>query len=305
MAEMSKAERSPNKKLGYRVELVHRADNLVGECPAWHPGEQALYWVDTRRPALQRLNADGSVKVWALPHKIGSFVFRKKGGLIAGMQIGFCELDLDPLAIRPIFDPEPDQPDNRLNDGKCDRQGRYWCGSRDPTDYNPGGSLYRLDPDFKCTTIDRGFIVSNSMAFSPDDKTLVFGDSSADIVYRYDFEPETGAVSNRRPFLNTAGLPWRVDGATFDAEGYYWCALIHDWSIGRFTPDGRLDRIVRLPVQHPTMCNFGGENLDILYVTSGHIFLSPEERAAQPLAGSLFAIHGLGVRGLPEPFFAG
>ncbi len=100
-------------------------------------------------------------------------------------------------------------------------------------------------------------------------------------------------------------MPWHVDGATFDAEGYYWCALIRDGAVGRFSPDGRLDRIVRMPVQHPTMCNFGGENLDILYVTSGHIFLTPEEKAAQPLAGSLFAVHGLGVRGVPEPFFAG
>ncbi len=290
-------------KHGYDVRLVHRADNLVGECPLWHGGERALYWVDTRRPALQRLNADGSVTVWPLPHKTGSFVFRRQGGLIAGMQIGFVEMDLDPFAIRPIVDPEPERPENRLNDGKCDRQGRFWCGSRDPTDHNPGGSLWRLDPDFTCTRMDTGFIISNGMAFSPDDRTLVFGCSTSEVIYRYDLDIAAGTLGNRRDFLRTEGVPWHVDGATFDAEGYYWCALIRDGAVGRFDPDGRLDRIVRLPVQHPTMCNFGGDGLDILYVTSGNIFLSAEERAAQPLAGSLFAVHGLGVRGVAEPFF--
>ena len=292
-------------KHGSDVRLVHRADNLVGECPLWNVRERALYWVDTRRPALQRLDADGSVRVWDLPHKIGSFVFRERGGLIAAMQIGFCELDLEPFAIRPIVDPEPDQPDNRMNDGKCDRHGRFWCGSRDATDYNPGGSLYRLDPDFTCTRMDQGFIISNGMAFSPDDRTLVFGCSTSEVIYRYDYDGASGTISNKRPFLQTHGLPWHVDGATFDAEGYYWCALIRDGAVGRFDPEGRLDRIVRLPVQHPTMCNWGGDDLDVLYVTSGHIFLSEEEKRAQPLAGSLFAIHGLGVRGVPEPFFTG
>lgn len=292
-------------KKTYDVELVHRADNLVGECPLWHPGEKALYWVDTRKPAIQRLNRDGKVEVWDLPHKIGSFVFRHKGGLIAALQIGFVELDLEPLAIRPIVDPEPDKPDNRMNDGKCDRRGRFWCGSRDPSDDHPGGALYRLDPDFTCTTMDEGFIISNGMAFSPDDRTLVFADSTAEVAYAYDFDLEAGTISNRRDFIRTEWAPWIVDGATFDEEGYYWCALIRDGAIGRFAPDGRLDRFIRTPVQHPTMCNFGGDDLDILYVTSGHIFLTPEQKAAQPDAGSLFAIRGLGVRGVPEPFFAG
>jgi L-arabinonolactonase len=292
-------------KRSYDIQVAHRAGNIVGECPLWHVGEQALYWVDARRPALQRLNPDGSVDIWPMPHKIGSFVFREKGGLIAAMQIGFCELDLEPLAVRPIVDPEPDKPDNRMNDGKCDRRGRFWCGTRDPTDHNPGGSLYRLDPDFRCTTMDSGFIVSNGLAFSPDDRSLVFGCTRGDVVYRYDFDLDTGAIGGRRDYLRTDGLPWQVDGATFDAEGYYWCALLGGGAVGRFDPDGRLDRLVEMPVRDPTMCSFGGEDLATLYVTSASVFLSPDERTAQPLAGSLFAVHGLGVCGVPEPFFAG
>lgn len=291
-------------KRSYEIRVVHRAGNIVGECPLWHAGEQALYWIDARKPALHRLNAGGGVDCWKLPHKVGSFVFREKGGLVAAMQIGFCEVDIEPLTVRPIVDPEPDKPENRMNDGKCDRRGRFWCGSRDPTDHNPGGALYRLDPDFRCTTMDTGFIVLNGLAFSPDDRTLVCGCTRGDVIYRYDFDLESGAIRGRRDFLRTDGLPWQVDGATFDAAGYYWCALLGGGAVGRFDPDGRLDRLVQLPVQHPTMCSFGGEDLDILYVTSASVFLSPTEKAAQPLAGSLFAVHGLGVRGTPEPFFA-
>ncbi len=123
-----------------------------------------------------------------------------------------------------------------MNDGKCDRKGRFWCGSRDPTDDNPGGSLYRLDPDLRCVKMDTGFIISNGMAFSPDDKTLIFGDSTGEVIYRYDFNVETGTIANRRDFLRTEGVPWHVDGATFDAEGYYWCALIRDGAVGGFRP---------------------------------------------------------------------
>ncbi|WP_426958596.1 SMP-30/gluconolactonase/LRE family protein [Muricoccus radiodurans] len=287
------------------IEVVHEGGDLVGECPMWHPTEGRLYWVDTRRPALQRLEADGSVRRWVMPNNIGSFVFRRDGGVLAGLKQGFAWVDLESGAVAPILDPEPDRPENRLNDGRCDRRGRYWVGSRDPGDVNPGGSLYRLAPDLSCERMDSGFIVSNGMAFSPDDRTLIFADSRGEVVWRYDLDLDEGRIGNKRVFLSTAGLPWRVDGATFDAEGYYWCALIGDGAVGRFDPVGRLDRIVRLPVSHPTMCNFGGPDLDVLYVTSGTVFLGEAERSRQPLAGALFALRGLGVRGVAEPLFGG
>ncbi|MBR0663254.1 SMP-30/gluconolactonase/LRE family protein [Roseomonas hellenica] len=287
------------------IRVVHEGANLVGESPMWHPVEQRLYWVDTRRPALHRLEADGGVRTWVMPNNIGSYVFRRAGGLVAGLKQGFSSIDLETGTVTKILDPEPDLPENRLNDGRCDRRGRYWCGSRDPGDHNPGGSLYRLDGAFRCERMDSGFIVANGMAFSPDDRTLIFGDSRGETMWRYDFDLDSGRISNKRVYLSTAGLPWRIDGATFDAEGYYWCALIGDGAIGRFDPEGRLVQMVRLPVTHPTMCNFGGPELDVLYVTSGTVFLNAAERARQPLAGALFAIHGLGVRGIAEPLFAG
>jgi L-arabinonolactonase len=287
------------------IRVAHPAENIVGEIPMWHPTEQVLYWVDTRKPCLQRLNQDGTVDVWKMPTNIGSYVFRKGGGIVAGLKTGFATVDLRSGAVTPVLDPEPEYPENRLNDGRCDRRGRYWVGSRNPGITDKTGSLYRLDPDFTCHKMDTGFIVANGMAFSPDDKTLIFGDSTSETFYRYDLDLDAGTISNRRIYLTTHNLPWRVDGATFDAEGYYWCALLGDWSIGRFDPMGRLDRIVRLPVSHPTMCNFGGPDLDVLYVTSGTVFLNEEERGRQPHAGALFSIHGLGVRGVAEPLFGG
>ena len=290
-------------KLTCEVEVVHPGPDMLGEEPMWHPTEQCLYWVDTRRPALQRLEADGSVRTWAMPNNIGSYVFKRSGGVIAGLKQGFSDVDLDTGEVNLIVHPEPHLADNRLNDGRCDRRGRYWCGSRDPSDVNPGGSLFRLDPDLTHKTMDTGFIVSNGMAFSPDDKTMVFGDSRGETIWRYDLDMDSGDIHNKRVYLSTRGLPWRVDGATFDADGYYWCALIGDGAVGRFDPVGRLDRLIRLPVSHPTMCNFGGPDLDVLYVTSGSVFLDAAQRARQPLAGALFAIRGLGVRGVAEPLF--
>lgn len=290
-------------KKTYEIRIAHHGHDLVGECPLWHPTEQRLYWVDTRRPAIQRLESDGSVTVWSMPTNIGSIVFRKNGNLIGALKNGFCEIDLATGLIDMIVDPEPDIPENRLNDGKCDAKGRFWCGSRDPTDTNPGGSLYRLNPDHSYQKMDTGFIVSNGMAFSPDGKTMIFGDSRGETVWKYSLDPDSGEIHNKQVYISTVGVPWRIDGATFDAQGYYWCAMVGDSSIGRYDPDGRLDRVIRVPVTHPTMCNFGGPNLDILYVTSGTVFLNEVQKIQQPLAGSLFEIHGLGVVGVPEPFF--
>jgi sugar lactone lactonase YvrE len=290
--------------LRYEIETAYDAANVTGECPLWHPTENRLYWIDTRLPSIQRLERDGSVRVWHLPGKVGSFVFRESGGLILGLEQGFCAFDLETSEITLLVNPEPDRPDVRLNDGKCDRRGRYWCGTMHQDGKLPLGALFRYDALGKCTKMDTGFIISNGMAFSPDNRTMIFGDSTGNTIFQYDFDLESGGIGNKRVFLDTRGLPWHVDGATFDSEGYYWCALIYDGAIGRFDPIGRLDRLIRLPVQHPTMCNFGGDNLDILYVTSGRRFLTEDELRTQPLAGALFAIHGLGVRGVREPFFA-
>lgn len=293
------------KKNSYDISVAWQDHNIIGESPLWDSLQRALYWVDVYRPSIQRFSHAGGYKAWPMPNKLGSLALREGGGLIAATQRGFCEFDPATGELAAIVDPEADRPGNRLNDGKVDRAGRYWCVSRDATDDHAGGALFRLEPDHSCRKMAEGFIVGNGVAFSPDDKTMIIADTYSQIVYAYDFDLQNGEISNRREFFNTRGVPWFTDGGTFDAEGFYWCALVFDWSIGRFDPTGRLDRLIRLPVNAPTMCCFGGDGLETLYVTTATRYMSEEDKRAQPLAGAVLAINGLGVRGVPEPRFAG
>ncbi len=288
------------------IVCLVEAENTLGEGPIWHPDERALYWCDNLRPSIQRYDpTSGQVEEWPMPEEVGSIVFRREGGIVAGMKSGFCTIDLESVTVEQIVDPESHLPGTRFNDGKCDRRGRYWCGTMDAALTDPVAALYRLDADRTCHKMDEGFIVANGMAFSPDDRTMYFADSRAESVYAYDFDVETGEITNRRVFISTEGRAGRVDGATVDTEGNYWCAHIHAGEIAKYDPRGRLQSTIELPVRHPTMCTFGGTDLDVLYVTSARRFLAPAEQADQPLAGALFAIHDVGAQGLPEPFYAG
>jgi sugar lactone lactonase YvrE len=298
-----------------RIELLHEAGNMLGEGPIWHPEENALYWCDNLKSSVWRYEpGSGDIREWDMPEEVGSLVFRANRalgaqhdwGICAAMKSGFAFVQLEPeVAIHYIADPEPEHPNNRLNDGKCDRLGRYWCGSMDPNLSEATASLFRLDPDGSCHVMDTGFIVANGMAWSPDDRTMYFADSRSETVYAYDFDLESGSIANRRTFISTRDIDARVDGATVDRDGNYWCAHIHGGCIACYAPDGELLRTVELPVRHPTMCTFGGPDLDIMYVTSCTRFLEPGEAPRQPLAGALFAIHELGARGLVEPYYSG
>ena len=292
-----------------RIEVVCHPRNLQGESPVWHARERSLYWIDTRKPALHRIGNGGEISTWLMPRPIGSIAFRERGGLVAAMQNGFNAIDLPSGTVTSLIDPEPERPHNRMNDGRCDRKGRYWCGSRDSDAsglaQHPTGSLYRLDPDFTCSRHDGDYIIPNGMAFSPDDRTMLLADSGKEVLYAYDFDLDAGAVSNRRVFFSTQDMEGRVDGATCDRDGYYWFALINGGAIVRLDPKGRIDRTIPLPVKRPSMCCFGGDDLDVLYVTTSSINLTADELAAQPLAGAVLAVHGLGASGIPEPFFGG
>jgi L-arabinonolactonase len=292
------------------LETVVEAKNTLGEGLFWNAKEGALYWLDSQgRPCIQRLDPKtGAVRRWEMPDEIGSFVFREKGGAIAGLKSGFYLIDLDANGGKGkaelLHDPEPDRPDNRLNDGKCDRAGRYWCGSLDNTG-GTAGNLYRVDHDLSVHRMETGVTISNGIGWSPDNKTMYYASTRADVCWAYDFDLASGTIANRRTFIDTSGQPGKVDGATVDADGCYWCALVWGWAIGRYDPDGKLMETIRLPVQHPTMCSFGGPDLDILYIVSTRKFLTPETEKDQPLAGALFALHSTGAKGLPEPFFKG
>ncbi|MBV8928171.1 MAG: SMP-30/gluconolactonase/LRE family protein, partial [Mycobacteriaceae bacterium] len=152
--------------------------------------------------------------------------------------------------------------------------------------------------------MDRGIAIANSTAWSPDDRTMYFADTLEQVIYAYDFDPARGDVANRRVFASTAGQTAAPDGSTVDTEGFLWNAQWGAFRLARYAPDGRLDRVVPLPVRYPTSCSFGGPDLGTLYVTSAVWDLTPEQRAREPWAGGVLALRP-GERGLPEPRFRG
>jgi sugar lactone lactonase YvrE len=278
--------------------------DLLGEAPQWHAGDQRLYWVDAFAPAIRSFDPEsGALISYPMATDIGSFVFAADGGVIAGMRTGFHRIDLATGRSVPIADPVARDERLMLNDGKCDRRGRYWCASVHSDFIGAQAEIFRLDPDLSVHVMDSGFIVGNGIAFSPDDRRMYFADSRNETVWAYDFDIETGTIANRRVFFSTRDIDGRVDGATCDRDGNYWCALVHGGAVACISPEGRMIERIAVPAKHPTMVAFGGADLDVLYVTSATTLLAPAERAAWPHAGKLFRIDGLGARGLPEPRF--
>ncbi|PZW90483.1 gluconolactonase [Pseudomonas sp. 478] len=292
-----------------QAELIVDARNAVGECPVWVPEENALYWVDIPAGGLQRWNAEtGHVHAWRAPQMLACIARHRDGGWVAGMESGFFHLhphndgSLDSNLLAPV---EHARTDMRLNDGRCDRQGRFWAGSMV---LNMGanaadGMLYRYSAGQRGPLEAQlsGFIVPNGLGFSPDGRTMYLSDSHPLIqqIWAFDYDTDSGTPSNRRLFVDMHQFPGRPDGAAVDAEGGYWICANDAGLIHRFTPDGRLDRSLAVPVKKPSMCAFGGSRLDTLFVTS----IRPgDDHDEQSLAGGVFALNP-GVKGLPEPLF--
>jgi sugar lactone lactonase YvrE len=286
-----------------RCALPARA--LLGEGPLWDPLDRALYWVDIKRREVHRFDpARGHDTWWPTPEEVGSLARRAGGGLVVALRSGFHFLDPETGAVRAVARPEPDRPENRFNDGKPDRRGRFWAGSMHDHEKAPTGALYRLDPDGACRRMVDGVICSNALCWSPDGRTMYHADTIRRVVWAWDSDPDHGEIANRRVFARLTGDEGAPDGATVDAEGFVWLAHWDGWRLTRRDPAGRIERVLRLPVQRPTCPAFGGPALDVLYVTSATIGLSAEALAEQPWAGGILALDP-GVRGLPEARFRG
>ncbi|MBY8937552.1 SMP-30/gluconolactonase/LRE family protein [Pseudomonas fluorescens] len=292
-----------------QAELIVDARNAVGESPVWVTEENALYWVDIPNGGLQRWSADtGHVHAWKTPEMLACIARHSRGGWVAGMESGFFHLhphsdgSLDNQLLASV---EHGRKDMRLNDGRCDRQGRFWAGSMvlNMGLNAPEGRLYRYGVG-QSGVIEAqldGFIVPNGLGFSPDGKTMYLSDSHPDVqlIWAFDYDTETGTPSNRRVFVDMNHFPGRPDGAAVDAEGFYWICANDAGLIHRFAPDGRLDFSLEVPVKKPTMCAFGGTRMDTLFVTS----IRPgDDHDPQSLAGGVFALNP-NVKGLPEPLF--
>jgi L-arabinonolactonase len=288
------------------LRVVMPCANLIGESPVWSAREQALYWVDVEGKVVQRLvPASGEVERWAMPEVTSCIGLRVTGGLVAGTRTGFVFLDTATGAVTPVVHPEADMPGNRLNDGKVDRAGRFWAGTKNIANSpEPTGSVYRLDPNGTAHRIDRGISCVNGIAWSVDDRTMYLCDTWLRRIYSYSFDRDAGIAHNRRVFAELTPEHGYPDGLTVDAAGFLWNAHYNGWRVTRYAPDGRIDRVLQMPVQQVTSLTFGGSNLRTLFVTSASLRLEPEARAKQPLAGHVFALEP-GVAGIPEPLFLG
>jgi len=290
------------------IERVGKVIARVGEGAVWDAGDQALWWVDIPAGLVHRHDAAGAERSWEIGEAVGCLARREAGGLVLATRSGFHLFDPATGARSPIADPEADRPDSRFNDGATDPRGRFWAGTmQDRGEPAPVGAFWRLDPDHAVTRGAQGLWTTNGLAFSPDGRWIYFSDShpSVRMIWRAAYDADSGTHAAPQPFFDTRDVAGRPDGATVDADGCYWMAGVGGWLLLRITPDGRVDRVVELPVERPSRPMWGGARLDTLYVTSIGVGLTPGTEARQPDAGGLFAITGLGTTGFPQRRFAG
>jgi sugar lactone lactonase YvrE len=256
---------------------------------------------------------DGSTSSCTADRRVGAIIPRRNGGLVAIIPDGIAAIDERSGALERIASPDDQDPATSFNDAKCDAAGRLWSGclSYDfaTQTLSPGtSSFYRFDADGAVTTIFGGVTISNGLDWSPDGKTMYYIDSAEQAVDAFDFDAASGQIAGRRRLVEFDVDPNRPgtlpDGMTVDAEGYLWVAHYGTGSVARFAPDGQPSGRIELPVSQVTSVAFGGSDYRDLYITTGTFTLSPEQLAAQPLAGATFVCQP-GVAGLPSHAFAG
>jgi sugar lactone lactonase YvrE len=267
----------------------------LGEGPVWDAGTQSLYWVDIPAHRVHRLDHAGAHASWDVGLPVGCVAVRARGGLVVAAGTGFRSLDTDTGSVADIAE-APGRAGTRMNDGACDRAGRFYAGSM-AADESPGqGALYRLDPDHAVTEIFTGIGISNGIGWSPDERLMYYVDS---LDYRVDvmeYDPATGQIGERRPFVRLGSDPVVPDGLAVDADGGVWVAVWGGGVIQRYDARGRLTGVVRLPAANVTSCAFGGPDLRQLFITT----------AAGPgaEAGRLFTCPA-GIAGLPAHSYRG
>ncbi|MFT4067197.1 SMP-30/gluconolactonase/LRE family protein [Paraburkholderia sp.] len=291
-----------------RLEAAGPLPAATGESPVWRAAEQALYWVDIPAKKIVRARVEtGERTEWQLPEQVACIAFNREGTVLAGCESGLFAVTLGEAlqaTVRKLAAPEFPRGGMRFNDGRCDRQGRFWAGTmvQDMAAAIPDGALYRFDGKgvLSAPIID-SLITQNGLGWSPDGTTMYLSDSHPlrRLIWAFDYDVETGEPRNRRVFADLNHYAGRPDGAAVDAEGCYWICANDAGLLLRFTPQGKLDRQIAVPAVKPTMCAFGGTRLDTLFVTS----IRPGNGASEH-DGHVFAVRP-GVTGLPEPEFAG
>lgn len=274
--------------------------NILGEGPLWSAQRQALLWTDIEGRRLWSFDpATGTARSWETPDRLACFALRRDGSLLAAFARRFAHYDPESSRTTTLHSFEPDTPTTRLNDGRCDRQGRLIAGGLDESDPRRAiSAVWRLAAGQAPERLIPNVRISNSLCFSPDGRTLYMADTPERVIRAYPYAPATGALGERRDFHRLPPGPGNPDGSTVDSLGFLWNAEYGGGRVVRYAPDGTVDRVVTLPTPNPTCPAFGGPDLKTLYITS-----AAQGTKDDPLAGALFAID-TNVPGLPEPIFA-
>ncbi|MEQ8780335.1 MAG: SMP-30/gluconolactonase/LRE family protein [Roseibium album] len=293
------------------VGLIYPAEDIVGESIVWDAPNRRLLWVDIVGKTIHSLApATGEHKSWSTPELVTSIGLRKDGGAVVGLKQDVCLWDFDDR-FRFLAKIEPDIPGNRLNEGVVGPDGAMWVGTMQ-NNIAPDGSplevteatgrLYRCAADGSVAALSEDlFSLTNTFVW-PTESRVITADTGENEIYCYDYDAEHQHLFHRRTIVSDfdRGLP---DGSTMDTEGYIWnCRVVGGGCLLRLDPDGNIDRVVELPCTWPTSCTFGGETLDVLYVTSARFTMEADYLEANPIEGGLFAFEP-GVTGsLPYRF---
>jgi sugar lactone lactonase YvrE len=289
------------------AEVVLDTHASVGEGPTWDERTKSLVWVDIMGGAVHVYDpASGQDHVVEVGQPVGAAALREAGGLVLALRDGVGLLDADLGNLQIVADVEAEVPTNRFNDGKCDAAGRFWAGTMATDEVTTGaGALYRVDPDYSVRRVLSGVTLSNGLDWSADNRRMYYIDSPTQGVDTFDFDLEQGTLGARRRLISIPADEGLPDGMTIDAEGGLWVALHGSGTVRRYLPDGRLERVIRVPkARLVTCCAFGGPDLGDLYITSMRRGLSAEALREQPLAGALFRCRP-GVQGRAPHRFAG
>ncbi len=288
------------------IRVATKAEATLGEGPVWDEALGRLWWVDIKGRRLHWFDpASGEASSVAVDLQVTSVAPRAGGpGLLAATEDGVGILDPATGAYEKRFDPEPDRPKNRANDGNVDVHGRYWFGTMDDDQPSTAGAVYSLDADWSWRRVLDGISITNTLVCDPAGKLLYVADSGAGRVDAFPIDAVTGTLGAPTTFARVGGDGTGPDGSAVDAEGYVWTAIWGGSRLERRSPDGVVERTIALPVKQPTSAAFGGPGLKTLYITSARQNLSPEALERYPLSGSLLAFEP-GVAGLALPPFAG
>ena len=287
-----------------RCDLLFDCRHELGESVLWDGASESLWWVNIHQREVWRLQGSDP-RVYRLPSRVGSIALRARGGLVVGAEKEFAFFDPEADAYEPVANVEQDLPMTRLNDGRCDRQGRFVCGGMNEAPGAPAcSSVYSLDPSGRVRPLIAGVSCSNSICFSPSGSTMYFSDMPTGEIVAYDYDPDAGEARNKRVVCEASSAPGLPDGSVVDAEGCIWNARWGAGQVVRYTPAGKVDRRFDFPVTNVSCVGFGGPDFKSLFVTSARFGLTAGQLLAEPHAGSLFVLEP-GSQGLPEPHYLG